>query len=102
MVPPFQFAGSLIAALPWPTSVAFSRRSQLPNPKMPKNGFGVRGVEVGSQPKTHWGILLLDKIRVLQGVICVLRARERGLAICSIPLYLPHPSDLPSGIRGPP
>ena len=38
-------------------------------PQILKNvGFKWRGMGGGSGPKTHWGMCLLDKITILQGV----------------------------------
>ena len=39
-----------------------------PSSKPQKSGFQVGGVWGGSGPKTHWGMRLLDKIMILQGV----------------------------------
>ena len=50
--------------------VVFSDILDPPHPplKAPKSGFQVGRGLGGSGPKTHWGMRLLDKIMILQGV----------------------------------
>ena len=53
-----------------------------PPPKAPKSGFQVGGGGVwgGSGPKTHWGMRLLDKIMILQGVKLTIQPLGVGYA----------------------
>ena len=52
-----------------------------PNPHPPqKIGFQVGGGLGGSGPKTHWGMRLLDKIMILQGVKLTIQPLGVGYA----------------------
>ena len=51
-----------------------------PPSKPQKSGFQVGGGRGGSGPKTHWGMRLLDKIRILQGVKLTIQLLGVGYA----------------------
>ena len=52
-----------------------------PTPTPPlKSWFQVGGVWGGSGPKTHWGMRLLDKIMILQGVKITIQPLGVGYA----------------------
>ena len=51
-----------------------------PPPPPLKSGFQVGGVGGGSGPKTHWGMHLLDKIMILQGVELTIQPLGVGYA----------------------
>ena len=52
-----------------------------PPPSKPqKSGFQVGGVWGGSGPKTHWGMRLVDKIMILQGVKLTIQPLGVGYA----------------------
>ena len=55
-----------------------------PPPHLPQNlkkvGFKWGGVLGGSGPKTHWGMRLLDKIMILQGVKLTIQPLGVGYA----------------------
>ena len=52
-----------------------------PPPSKPKkSGFQVGGGLGGSGPKTHWGMRLLDKIMILQGVKLTIQPHGVGYA----------------------
>ena len=51
-----------------------------PPSKPEKSGFQVGGVWGGSGPKTHWGMRLLDKIMILQGVTLTIQPLGVGYA----------------------
>ena len=48
--------------------------------KTSKSGFQVGGGLGGSGPKTHWGMRLLDKIMILQGVKLTIQPLGVGYA----------------------
>ena len=45
-----------------------------------ESGFQVGGILGGSGPKTHWGMRLLDKIMILQGVKLTIQPLGVGYA----------------------
>ena len=52
-----------------------------PPPSKPeKSGFQVGAVLGGVRPKTHWGMRLLDKIMIIQGVKLTIQPLEVGYA----------------------
>ena len=82
-----------------------------PPPSKPqKSGFQVGGVWGGSGPKTHWGMCLLDKIMILQGVKLTIQPLGVGYAnrpkqaqnggVCGVFPYIRLPSfDLTTSAR---
>ena len=67
-----------------------------PQPPHPKKWVSSGGGLGGSGPKTHWGMRLLDKIMILQGVKLTIRPLGVGCAnkpkmggMWRFPLYTP-------------